>query len=1028
MKKHFLSVAMLIAALTSLFAQKVEQLPASQAAAAALMEANNPKVARISPHENVPIYSTNSVNSFLIGESSNSEGFVSHTQRQLSTVNIVGTNGGSVAFIFRQNWTNCGSAAVETGVLRYNLSTNGGQSWMPANGMCLGQGPLNPYFTYPAYSPNALLFSDGGTTINNLNLAYTSSVISGTNWRGAVYGTANNLGNSIGLLINQEDYVSTGVAGVYRPENIVERVSGEFWSAVVTAANALEIRKGSWNASASIIDWNIVQTMNLNSSLNNASGSTFLSNPIITFSENGTKGYIVMSGDLIGGWDNCQNPIICEYNATTAQFNAPYELSFNSFPTIPLTISQYLSPSGTIIADRGSMINHSVTVDSRGELHIFALIAPANGAASFYPNFETNLCDMTKDASGNWSAIYIDSIANANSTIGNAAALLNYATFASISRSADGKYLIYSWNDTDTTGMGANVVANPNLKGRIYDVLQDKISPITNWTSNDVTWNGIAHMPKTAEIVLEPTTCSFRVPTVVINDVMPTQAKYYYFTNIEYTCAQATDSVQWLTNCNTIPISINPTLTSPSCSPTATNGSINLNMTGGFAPYTYLVHDFIYHTTDTLTSPIINNLAAGIYQVSIIDAGGCGIQTQIINLNQGSAPAISIQGNNPTCAGAFTCLNVSPVTTGCNYMWNNGANGTTTCYIVNACSVIVTVQENCSGCLGYAMLAISEPDSITINTQVTNETCNGSFDGAIATSIVGGTAPYTYQWTGGSTATTANLSGLTSGTYTLNVTDANGCTGYLKTDITVLTSILVNLQVTNVSCAGGVNGSILATGFNGSPPFSYQWSGGSSASTSYISNLIVGNYHLLVQDANGCMTDTTASITAPLPLSANINVVANYLSTAVAGGTAPYTYSWSGPPCFTPPTLSSPSVFAPCSCPGMYDCSVKDANGCIINVNINHCWTIIDKEVEESAFSLVPNPAFEVATVSLAFEKSENVSISIVNVHGQSVFEKKMGNVLNLTEEIKVKDWAKGVYYVKISTDNGIISRKLVID
>jgi hypothetical protein len=951
MKKCILIIAIIIAISTNVFAQKVLRKSQLKSLSYPFIETkreeNNANVMRNAPNEEAPVYSTNNVVSQLIGESSVNLSFTCHSERQISTVNTVGTNGGSLAFIFRQNWQTCGSAAVETGILRYNLSTDGGQTWFGYNSTCLGQGPLNPNFTIPARFPNALLFSDGGTSINNLNLAYSAPTISGSTWTGCVYGTANDLGNVSGPVVNQEDYVSSTGSGIYIPENIAERVAGEFWSAVLNGIGDLEIRKGAFIAASNTISWNIEQTINI-------SNGTALNSPIISFSADGQKGYLVMAGNLTGGWEDCLNPIICEYNIGTGLFGSPYELSFNDFAGIPLNISQWTDTSGVPISDRGSMTNHSITVDSRGELHIFALVVPASGVAAIYNTFGTDIYDMTKDLSGNWAAIHVDTISNAFGSIGAGTTAFTYLTFTNISRSADGKQLIYSWNDTDTTGMGANVIANPNLKGRIYDVLQDKISPIINWTSGDAVWDGSVNIPKAAEIVLESTNCTFRVPTVVIRESPPSSPTYHYFSNIEYTCSQATDTTQWMKNCNISPITITPTLTSPSCGGTTSDGAIQINATGGTLPYNYYLTNILTGIIDTFNYPIINNLSAGIYDIYITDASGCQNGFSSIILNQTNAPTINAIANNSICGGNTSYITLNNTSSNCTYSWNTGSTNDS---LYNIGDGNYWASITCGGCTAFIVANIDEPPIMNAWISPVSTICSNVVD--LNPIITNGTPPYSYQWSDSLNTITSNLNNASSGSYTLTVTDANGCQ-IISDSVFVIVPTLLNVQLTLNSS------SISATTIGGT-------------------------------------------------------------------GVGTYTFSWFGPACFTPVVNSTPSILIDCAaCNGIYTVIVIDQNACTASSSVT-CTSSIEKDIQNemiglTSFSLVPNPAFEVATISLAFERSENVSISIVNVHGQSVFEKKMGNVLNVTEEIKVKDWAKGVYYVKISTDNGIISRKLVIN
>lgn len=910
---------------------------------------------RTAPQQPNVVYSTNSVISTLIGESSTNQGYLLSEQRQLSTVNTVGTNGGSVAFIFRQNWQNCGQASIETGTFRYNLSSDGGQSWFTygLGTNCMGQGPLNAGFNYPGRYPNVALFSDGmGNAVSNLNLAYSSPTIDGTVWTGAVLGTANNLGNIAGPTVNQEDYVSQGTVGVYNPTNIAIRVAGEFWAAVVTAGNFVEIRKGNFSIPTANISWNIAQTIDMNPLLTNISGSNSLAqSAVITFSPDGQKGYLVMTGDLIGGWDSCANAIICDYNLATAQFDAPYEKSFNDFTAIPQYISQMATSFALTNVNKANMINPSVTVDSRGELHIHALIAPSGGSPFLsYFGFATDLYDMTKDANGNWGAIHTAVISNATNPTVVGTITTNYYTFPHISRSPDGSKIMYSWGDTDTTGMGTMLSSHPNLKGRLYDVVLDKISPITDWTYNDVVWAGMAEMPKTAEVSFEIAPCTFRVPTTVSKVGIVGQPEYYYFSNIEYSCSQATDTAFWVKACDLIPITLNPVVTPASCSPSANDGVINLNVTGNFTGYTSFVTNSLTGITDTFNSTIIPNLAAGLYDISIM-GNNCSssMQSVSIALNQGNAPTITATPVNSLCGDNSSCINLNAPSGGCTYLWNTGA---TTANLCNVGTGQYWVEVNCGGCSAFALADIVEPAAISINANPTNISCSGLADGAISTSIMGGTPPYNYLWSGSTVATTPNLTGLSTGTYVLSVTDANGC------------------QVSS----------------------------------------------------------SPLNIVSPTPLNAQIISSIPFLTAFATGGTGTYVYSWSGPPCFPSSTGSQSSILVDCaSCGGIYSVGVIDEHGCIAMANTS-CSVSTDKEVGISALELSPNPASQMAILRFSLEKEEEISLSILNVHGQIMLSKKIANALDIKEEISVKNWAKGMYYVQILRNSGSVSRKLWVE
>lgn len=163
--------------------------------------------------------------------------------------------------------------------------------------------------------------------------------------------------------------------------------------------------------------------------------------------------------------------------------------------------------------------------------------------------------------------------------------------------------------------------------------------------------------------------------------------------------------------------------------------------------------------------------------------------------------------------------------------------------------------------------------------------------------VKGGTKPYTYLWSpnGGSGATD---SGLSAGTYTVEVTDSNHITATAMVTITQPPAIAISISVlSEVSCNGGDNGSASSDVSGGTSPYTYLWTGGGSGST--ISNLSAGTYTFEVTDKNGCEDSATINITQPAPIKDSIKGAvicagdSATLTDASSGGTVPYSYLWS---------------------------------------------------------------------------------------------------------------------------------------
>ncbi|NDG80072.1 MAG: hypothetical protein EBX47_11755, partial [Synechococcaceae bacterium WB8_1B_057] len=157
---------------------------------------------------------------------------------------------------------------------------------------------------------------------------------------------------------------------------------------------------------------------------------------------------------------------------------------------------------------------------------------------------------------------------------------------------------------------------------------------------------------------------------------------------------------------------------------------------------------------------------------------------------------------------------------------------------------------------------------------------------------------YTYAWSNNTTQ--EDPQNLAAGTYTVTVTDANGCTATATTTITQPSGLSSSFTQVNVGCFGNSTGSINLTVTGGVAPYTYAWT--NNATTQNLTNIPAGVYTVVATDANGCTTTQTVTITQPqgaLALSTTKVDVLCYgnstgsINLTVTGGTAPYTYAWS---------------------------------------------------------------------------------------------------------------------------------------
>ena len=381
----------------------------------------------------------------------------------------------------------------------------------------------------------------------------------------------------------------------------------------------------------------------------------------------------------------------------------------------------------------------------------------------------------------------------------------------------------------------------------------------------------------------------------------------------------------------TQPTGMTLTSTQANASCSFANGSATVSVTGGSGPYTYLWSDALAQTTSTAT-----NLAANTYVCTVTDANGCSQNIAVTISNLSGPVATVFSTNNVSCFGlndGSATVTVSGGVIPFTFLWNNGQTLPTATNLVAGTYTITATDVN--GCVASTSVTITEPTFLGLGITGTNPTCNGACNGSFISNPTGGTVPYTYSWSPGG-VTTPTASGLCAGTYTLQVTDANGCQAFAPATLANPVAFSITTISNNVSCSGLCNGSATATAVTGTGPFTYLWSDISAQTTQTATGLCPGTYTVTVTDAGGCTTTATSIITSPASMTVTIPTVGNntcfaacdgFATAAVVGGSAPYAYNW------MPGGVAGASVNNLCA--GTYTVTVTDANGCTSSATVN---------------------------------------------------------------------------------------------
>ncbi|MBC7884564.1 MAG: SprB repeat-containing protein, partial [Saprospiraceae bacterium] len=275
----------------------------------------------------------------------------------------------------------------------------------------------------------------------------------------------------------------------------------------------------------------------------------------------------------------------------------------------------------------------------------------------------------------------------------------------------------------------------------------------------------------------------------------------------------------------------------------ANDGTAWAAPSGGAGPYTY-------HWNNNSTDSLITDLPPGNYTVTVTDANSCSASQTVVVHIFGCTTLDGIVSHNTcfeSCDGTITVtLNnaMLPIT----YQWDNGSTGAVlTGLCIGTYSVTGT---DATGCAGFGYFVIEQPLPLNANASNTDETEPDADDGTAWSVPLGGTSPYSYLWSNGSTDSL--IVDLAPGVYFLTVTDDNGCTDL---DIASISPVLCigNHTFTYIepTCHNSCDGSALAMVSDPNNVLSYLWNTGDT--TNFLNNLCDGAYSLTITNENlGC--------------------------------------------------------------------------------------------------------------------------------------------------------------------------------
>jgi len=380
----------------------------------------------------------------------------------------------------------------------------------------------------------------------------------------------------------------------------------------------------------------------------------------------------------------------------------------------------------------------------------------------------------------------------------------------------------------------------------------------------------------------------------------------------------------------TQPPALNPTVTytQPTC-----NGNLNATATVQIPP-NLLNITFAWSTIPVQTTQTATGLSVGSYAVYVTNRTGCQdtayvtiLQPPILTGTTTFVPASCLGASNGT-ATVFPSGGTSPYSV--SWLTQPVQNGFTA-YNLPAGTWQAVVSDT-NACRDTLTVVVGElHDSIPLFIQTTLVSCPGATNGTATVQVVNGSGVYQYQWFTQPVQNTPQATGLSAGSYRIQVVNSAGCVGNAWAHVGLVPPMIVQGYVNAVSCFGGSNGNIGVQVQYGSPGYQYVWNTSPVQNTHLATGLSAGTWRLIVSDAAGCRDTSFWPITEPMRLSASTSdspalcygqANGSSLGTAT-GGVPPYTWSWNSIPVQTTQLASGLGA-------GIHVLTVQDQNQCVV--------------------------------------------------------------------------------------------------
>ena len=444
------------------------------------------------------------------------------------------------------------------------------------------------------------------------------------------------------------------------------------------------------------------------------------------------------------------------------------------------------------------------------------------------------------------------------------------------------------------------------------------------------------------------------------------------------------------------------------------SGRIELTVNGGSGDYQFL-------WSNGETSQNLTNISADDYEVTITSNNGVCQTLASATVLEGNEIEVEIESSPVICNTEFGTieLEVNGGAGDFTYQWSNGSTEEDQTEL-NVGLYLVTVTDG-NDCSIVAEALIEGSTEVEVDLEIMPTVCFGGAGGAIDLEILDGEVN-TYLWSTG--ATVEDLFDLEAGSYFVTLTLADGCEEVKQVVVPDAAEIMINGDLTNPSCFGIPEGSIVASVIGGAGGYEYSWSTGSQNPNLF--NLLTGTYTLSVTDMNGCMNASVFEIVSPPALEVMSTIAQpspgnndGSILLNTTGGTPNYSYVWED---------GTIGDFRENLAPGLYSVTITDGNDCTTEkmFTLDNTTSIVDIQ-SLVHFGCYPNPNDGRFNIDVVFSEIKEFEVNVYTVLGQKLLSQKhRGDEVLIP--VDLKDLAAGIYWLSLNVNGERLHRRVVID